>query len=155
LVFAGTFHFIMAQLGVSVRGWLVETLMTESLLILLAYGSVKVGQKLRNRQRHVFDEFASVFSDRSGRLALLLTIVVSVWYGIALVALMLEGGQPFAPRAGEPSWFTTFREIRGFSLLVFFPPIALLAVWRQGARFFDPRVACTYASREYGLTRSD
>lgn len=148
-VVAGIFHFIVARLGVPGRGWLAETLMTESLLMLLTYGTVKVGQKLRNPQRRVFDEFTSVFSDRWGRLVLLLAIGVAVWFGITLVSLILEEGRPFAPRAGEPAWFTTFREMRGFIAMGCLPPIAFFAVWRQGSRFFDPRVACTYAPSDY------
>lgn len=154
-VIAGSFHFIVARLDIPGRGWLVETLMTESFLILLTYGAIKVGQKLRNPQRRVFDELTSVFSDRWGRLVLLFVIVVSIWLGFTLVSLILRAGQPFPPREGEPSWFTVFRAIRGFITMGFLPPVALFAVWRQGVRFFDPRVACTYVPSSHESAPSE
>jgi len=153
-VIAGIFHLIAGRLGIPGRGWLAETLMTESFLILLTYGTLKIGQKLRNPQRRVFDEFTSVFSDRWGRLLLLFVIAFSIWLGITLISLILKEGQPFPSREGDPSWFTAYRAIRGFVTMVLLPPIALLAVWRQGVRFFDPRVKCTYAPRNYGSTPS-
>ncbi len=154
MVVAASFHFLLARRGVSGSGLFSEIMMTETLLILVMYGAFKLGQKLRAPQRQVFDEFASVYSDRGGRLFLAVVIVGSLWFWITSASLMLSG-RPFTPKVGEPAWFTLFREIRGFCVLGIVPFLAFFAAWRQGPRFFDVRVRSTFAPRAPEVTGSE
>lgn len=154
MVVSAIFHFLLARLGVSGRGLFSEIMMTETLLILVMYGAFKLWQKLRAPQRQVFDEFASVYSDRGGRLFLAVVIVGSLWFWITSASLMLSG-RPFAPKVGEPAWFTLFRGIRGYSLAGIIPLLAFFAAWRQGPRFFDFRAGSSFAPRNPQVTGSE
>lgn len=149
---AAALHFILGRFGIEGSGFLRETFMTLSLVVLPGYGVTKIVQKLRDPSRPVLDEAVSVFSDRFGRVLLIVLVVVAAWYVVPAVYLTAAGFK-FRPSTPEPLWFTRYVQLR-WLVMCFVSVFGLFAILRQGPQFFNPYVRSTYERRRVRLNRT-
>lgn len=132
---------VLVEVGLhlsGVRPWsIVELFMNETSFMVLGYAGLKVVQKLRQPERRVLDEAASIFSSRGMRLVLLAMLL--------LLAVAFAGAAPLGTWAeGSPGFW---RWLRYALVIPAAPLVVALCIWRFGLPFFDLRVAQPLARR--------
>jgi hypothetical protein len=139
-------HLIMYVLDVRGRGLILETLMTESALLIILYPLWKLIQKARSPHRRILREMGSILSDRPMRIILLGLLAMILVLGPTLLPGLLSGSGGLD--LGGPGWYARFWLVRIWILLVGAIAVGIAAIIDQGRDFFDLRIRTTYLARE-------
>jgi uncharacterized membrane protein AbrB (regulator of aidB expression) len=141
LAIAFLVHLVLAQYGYAGSGLIMESLMSETFLLIVSVVAWKCFQKWKSPQRRILYEVVSLYSDRAGRVIIL---------GATIFALLvLSGVITFkAARIDEPPLLVCFRLIRYYAILSCGLLYLVLALSIQKLNFFDFRLRNSLIQQE-------
>lgn len=139
---AGAFHAYLGRLGYRGRGLFSETFQTALFLLLIFLIVWKLIQKIREPQRRVLYELASLYSDRTGRLAIIGGIIA-----LSIIEFAPASSPPAAAIA-EPAKLADFRFVRVVFILPLAAAYLVLTLACQGTAFFNFRLRNSLEPRE-------
>jgi hypothetical protein len=136
---------VLRLLGYRGAGMVLEVIIWEPALLAVLYPIAKVVQRIRDPSRPVLDEMKSVFGERANRIGLLIAIAFFGWFSWTMHGSHGEGRTPVSLM--DPSWKDIVFWGRA-SVLLLLPVAGFLLVFDQGWRFFNLKIANTYAEQE-------
>jgi hypothetical protein len=110
LAIAFLVHFILGRYGFAGSGLIKESLMSEVVVLVVCVGAWKCIQKAKSPQRRILYELASLYSDRSGRVAILGATIFILLYSSGVIT--------FEPtRIDEPPFLAYYRVVRYYTIV--------------------------------------
>jgi hypothetical protein len=135
-------HLILGRAGYPGRGLISETFMSGTFFLLICIVAWKTVQKIRQPQRRILYELASLYSDQIGRAMLLSAIIVC---GLFILQIGIPRRVKPAP---EPHAMTVYRKARYLTVVYGGITYAIVALSIQRGAFFNFRLKNSLLDRE-------